>query len=86
MKSAPSTETADEQRGLYCKYHVKRLNDPTGKHKDCEYFILDLVHDKHAYAALRAYILSCRKEFPSLADDLSDKCREIETRRDNERH
>ncbi len=81
MKNSPSTDGADEERGLYNKYHVERLNDPTGKHKDCEYFILDLVHDKHAYAALRAYILSCRKEFPQLADDLSDKCMAMEARR-----
>ena len=73
------TETAkDEARGLYHKYYVERLNDPTGKHDGCEYFILDLNHDKHAYAALLAYILSCRKEFPSLADDLSDKCTTME--------
>jgi len=48
----------DAERGLYRKYKVER-NDgssgPGGKHEKCEYFILDLEHDKHAKAALKAY-------------------------------
>ena len=63
-------ERADQQRGLYQKYRVERLNDPTGKHADCPFFVLDIRHDLHARAALRAYIESCRAEFPLLAADL----------------
>jgi hypothetical protein len=60
----------DYQRGLYRKYHVERLNDPTGKHKDCQYYVLDLAHDKFAGPALRAYAYACEVEYPSLAADL----------------
>lgn len=60
----------DRQRGLYGKYRVERNNDPAGKHKDCEYFVLDLVHDKHAIAGLSAYADSCEHEYPLLARDL----------------
>lgn len=65
----------DTKRGLYGKYKVER-NDggsaPGGKHERCEYFVLDLEHDKHAKAALKAYAESCKKEFPQLALDLLD--------------
>lgn len=83
----------DKKRGLYGKFYVERLDentahvertdgksDPGEKHHDCEYFLLDLHHDRHAIAALRGYILSCRREFPDLADDLSDKCQAMEAR------
>ncbi len=60
----------DRTRGLYDKYHVERLNDPLGKHKDCSYFVLNLVHDKYAADALEAYALACRHEFDSLSRDL----------------
>lgn len=63
----------DTQRGLYRKYKVSRTDGssrPGEQHDGCEYFVLDLEHDKHAKAALRAYAKSCRKEFPELAKDL----------------
>lgn len=60
----------DETLGLYRKYDVRRLNDPDGKHAQCNYFVLDLDHDPHAKAALRAYARSCRRKYPNLADDL----------------
>lgn len=60
----------DGEQGLYRKYNVERLNDLTGKHRDCHYYVLDLIHDKHAVAALEAYAKSCAAEFPSLAFDL----------------
>jgi hypothetical protein len=64
----------DKKRGLYGKYKVERLDGssvpPNGKHAFCEYFVLDLEHDKHAKAAIRAYAESCAKEFPDLAKDL----------------
>ena len=43
---------------------------PGEKHCGCKYFVLDLTHDKHAIAAIRAYADSCCVEFPLLAADL----------------
>ena len=63
----------DKTRGLYNKYRVERLDgssDIGGKHYGCEYFVLDLTHDKHAKAALLAYAESCKTEYPLLAKDL----------------
>lgn len=68
---------ADGDRGVYRKYDVKRTDGssgPGGKHELCPYLVLDLVHDKHAIAALRAYAESCRAEFPELANDLDEIC------------
>jgi hypothetical protein len=59
--------------GLYHKFTVTRTDGtsaPGQKHDGCEYFVLDITHDPHAYAALRAYADSCQKEYPKLADDL----------------
>ena len=61
---------SDTERGLYRKYRVERLGGTPGKHDECEYFVLDLMHDLHARAALRAYAESCKEEFPNLARDL----------------
>ena len=63
----------DDKQGYYRKYSVKRLKDKTKKHARCEYFVLDLNHDTHALAALRAYAKSCEAEFPELAADLFRK-------------
>jgi hypothetical protein len=61
----------DRTRGLYGKFHVARADgDPTGKHEGCDYFVLDLVHDPHAKAALIAYAASCSADYPHLAADL----------------
>lgn len=60
----------DRERGLYGKFHVSRVHDPEGRHANCEYFVLDLEHDKHAAAALEAYAISCGGEFHALAQDL----------------
>lgn len=68
MKDAP-----DEEKGIYRKYYVKRLNDPMLKHAGCEYFVLDLVCDKFAKPALLAYADACEEEFPELARDLREK-------------
>ncbi len=62
----------DRERGLYGKYRVSRLHDPTKKHVDCRYFVLDLIHDKHAGAALHAYARACEVEYRALADDLRE--------------
>lgn len=64
---------SDNDRGLYQKYTVRRTNgssEPGGKHEHCEYFVLDLDHDKFAYAALKAYANACKKEYRELARDL----------------
>jgi hypothetical protein len=63
----------DPTRGLYEKFVVKRTDgksEPGGKHEHCHYFVLDLDHDPHAKAALKAYAKSCRKQYPLLARDL----------------
>ena len=66
----------NKSRGLYDKFTVFR-NDgkskPGGKHCGCEYFVLDLDHDPHAIAAIRAYADSCCKEYPKLSIDLLAK-------------
>jgi hypothetical protein len=63
----------DKTRGLYQKFTVLR-NDGKHmfgeKHHGCEYFVLDLTHDKHAKAALLAYAESCKDEYPLLSHDL----------------
>ena len=66
----------DRERGLYGKYIVERSDGssgPGGKHERCDYFVLDLVHDTHACAALAAYATSCETEYPALYDGLTDK-------------
>jgi len=66
----------DKIRGLYNKFRVERVDgssEPGGKHHGCEYFVLDLTHDKHARAALLAYAESCKEEYPLLAADLFQK-------------
>ena len=61
--------------GLYEKYRVQRTDGSSevgGKHERCAYFVLDLVHDKFAWAALDAYAKACEAEFPRLAADLRE--------------
>ena len=41
-----------DNKGLYDKFHVSRTDgDPTGKHANCGYFVLDPAHDPAAFAA-----------------------------------
>lgn len=66
----------DQNVGLYHKFHVERTDGssaPGGKHERCDYFVLDMTHDKHAASALRAYAESCKNEYPALAADLIGK-------------
>jgi len=66
----------DRTKGVIHKYNVTRVDGssaPGGKHDGCFYFVLDLDHDPHAKAALKAYADSCRAEYPRLATDL-DVC------------
>ncbi len=70
---APARPPADTGRGLYRKFIVERTDGSSasgGKHEHCRYFVLDLDHDRHAPATIRAYADSCRSEYPALAADL----------------
>ena len=65
----------DKTRGIYGKFRVERVDGKSAagqKHESCEYFVLDLTHDPHAYAAIVAYADSCRVEYPLLAEDLKE--------------
>lgn len=69
--------------GLYDKYRVTRNDwkDEKGeKHEGCQYFVLDLTHDRYAIPALLAYEQACRGEYPVLAADLREMVREAEAR------
>lgn len=59
----------DAHMGLYRKFQVTR-HDPTGKHANCFYFVLDCDHDEFAIPALEAYVEACKEKFPALASDL----------------
>lgn len=56
--------------GLERRYFVQRVNDTSGKHSDCRYFVLDPTHDPLAVEALRTYSRAIRATNPTLADDL----------------
>lgn len=65
--------TDKKERGLLGKFIVQRVDgsdQPGGKHRGCDYFVLDATHDAHAAAALRAYADSCEAEYPLLAADI----------------
>lgn len=65
----------DKTRGIFHKFNVTRTDgasEPGGKHHECFYFVLDVDHDPHAKAALKAYAKSCRAEYPKLAEDLDE--------------
>lgn len=68
----------DRAKGLMGKFDVYRRDGtdaPGGKHRGCEYFVLDLDHDPHAVPAIRAYAHSARADgYLALADDLEAKC------------
>lgn len=60
--------------GLYGKFTVTRTDGksaPGQKHDGCEYFVLDVTHDTHAHAALKAYAASCEAAYPLLAHDVA---------------
>lgn len=70
----------DPNRGLYNKFFVERTDGKSTegqKHHGCEYFVLDLNHDKYAPYALMMYSTMCASEYPMLADDLMEKARRI---------
>ncbi len=71
-------EQDKKSRGLYEKFKVTRTDGqsaPGGRHADCEYFVLDLTHDKFAIPAIRAYAYACQFEYKQLAADLFAKAK-----------
>jgi hypothetical protein len=56
--------------GLEERYHVNKINDETGKHDECFYFVLDPKHDPHSWVALLAYAESVKEDEPELATEL----------------
>ena len=61
-----------DNKGIYDKFHVSRTDgDPTGKHANCGYFVLDPAHDPAAFAALECYIAAAWDERPELVGDIS---------------
>ncbi len=62
-----------DKRGIYRKFDVRRLDGKSAKgrkHAGCRYFVLDLDHDPHAFAALKEYANSCEQDRPKLSEDL----------------
>lgn len=69
-------EPEPDKRGLFNKFTVTRndgTDKPGGKHDGCDYFVLDLMHDMHAKAAILAYADACERDLPQLAKDLRDR-------------
>lgn len=57
--------------GLEARYHVEKLKDSTGKHDNCEYFVLDPKHDPIARLALAEYAdHAYERGYEELARDL----------------
>ena len=66
----------DKTAGLYNKFIVYRADGSSksgSKHEKCDYFVLDLQHDKFSGPALLAYADACEGEFPVLATDLRSR-------------
>lgn len=64
---------------IYKKYHVERTDGesgPNGKHRSCEYFVLDMNCDPYAMPALRAYADACQETYPVLAADIRSRLTE----------
>lgn len=71
----PAVES-NHARGLFGKFFVSRVDGSGGigrKHDGCDYFVLDLTHDRHAGPAIAAYADACEAEYPHLARDLRAK-------------
>ena len=75
--SARRTNKMDKKTtGIYNKFIVMRTDGQSEigqKHDGCDYFVLDLTHDKFAKSAIVAYAHACEKEYPMLAADLRAK-------------
>ena len=74
-----------KEKGLYNKFSVVMRADGKSaygkKHYGCDYFVLDLTHDRFAVRALMAYAGSCRAGgYIPLACDLGKKVVEMQER------
>lgn len=61
---------------VYGKFDVRRTDGtdaPGQKHDGCRYFVLDVVHDKFATAALLAYAEACKETYPMLAQSIIEE-------------
>lgn len=67
------------KKGLYGKYKIEKA-DGSAVDPRAVYFTLRIDTDRHARAAIRAYIESCREEQPELARDLRRVLAEVERR------
>lgn len=71
-------------KGLYDKFRVYRTDGEHHrgcKHQGCDYFVLDLTHDRFAVAALMSYAGACRAGgYIPLACDLEKKIVEMQER------
>lgn len=69
------TDMSDEQdHGVIQKYTVRRRHDPSGKHDDCWFFVLDIKHDPLAREALAAYAVAAREAgYLALYADLTER-------------
>ena len=70
------TDKRNTERGLFQKFAVTRTDgksEPGEKHENCEYFVIDLTHDKFAKPAIQAYARACEGEYSQLAADLKAK-------------
>lgn len=65
----------EKTQGLNASKWTVVRNDArsAAKHANCEFFVLDLNHDKFTKPALIAYADACRAEYPHLAADLDAK-------------
>lgn len=67
------------ENGLERRYEVRKINDPTGKHNECRYFVLDPLHDPLARKALETYRFEARMAgLDALSADLRDWLVEID--------
>lgn len=76
MRTPPAPQP-EASAGLYRKFVVERTDGSSragGKHEQCDYFVLDWVHDKYAVPAMQAYAKACQAEYPALAEDIRVRC------------
>lgn len=77
----PEDYDPDRERGLYRKFDVRRVPPNPIAHPDCDYFVLDITHDKLAVFALRAYADAAERfGYQLLSDELRLKAEEAAER------
>jgi hypothetical protein len=68
-------ETDEDKKfeGLDDRYLVSRVDGRSKKgekYHGCDYFVLDMTHDRYAMSAVEQYGMACKQEYPKLATDL----------------